>query len=87
MIGEHLGDEDEAEVIVGIETEGGPWVQALVAAGYRVYPVNPLQVARFRERLGVSGAKRRHNRRPTCWPTGCARSTSLWCATGGGLRP
>jgi hypothetical protein len=49
MIGVHLGDEDEAEVIVGIETERGPWVQALVAAGYRVYP--------FRERLGVSGAK------------------------------
>jgi len=57
MIGERLGDEDEAEVIVGIETERGPWVQTLVAAGYRVYPVNPLQVARFRERLGVSGAK------------------------------
>jgi transposase/transposase IS116/IS110/IS902 family protein len=57
MIGEHLGDEDEAEVVVGIETERGPWVQALVAAGYRVYPTNPLQVARFRERLGVSGAK------------------------------
>jgi len=57
MIGEQLGDEDEAEVIVGIETERGPWVQALVAAGYRVYAVNPLQVARFRERLGVSGAK------------------------------
>jgi hypothetical protein len=33
------------------------WVQALVAAGYQVYPVNPLQAARFRERLGVSGAK------------------------------
>src|SRR5262249_8692998 len=61
MIGEHLGeyvdDGDEGEVIVGIETERGPWVQALAAAGYRVYPVNPLQVARFRERLGVSGAK------------------------------
>lgn len=57
LIGEHLGDGDEAEVVVGIETERGPWVQALVAAGYRVYPVNPLQVARFRERLGVSGAK------------------------------
>src|SRR5688500_4596448 len=48
MIGEHLGDDDEVQVIVGIETERGPWVQALVAAGYRVYPVNPLQVARFR---------------------------------------
>jgi transposase len=57
MIGEHLGEQDEAEVIVGIETERGPWVQALVAAGYRVYPVNPLQVARFRERFGVSRAK------------------------------
>jgi transposase len=57
MVGQHLGDEDEAEVIVGIETERGPWVQALIAAGYQVYPVNPLQVARFRERLGVSGAK------------------------------
>ena len=57
MIGRQLGEEDEAEVVVGIETERGPWVQALVAAGYHVYPVNPLQVARFRERLGVSGAK------------------------------
>jgi transposase/transposase IS116/IS110/IS902 family protein len=57
MIGEQLGDEDEAEVIVGIETERGPWVQALIAAGYQIYPTNPLQVARFRERLGVSGAK------------------------------
>src|SRR5690349_9972666 len=57
MIGQHLGEEDEAEVVVGIETERGPWVQALIAAGYHVYPVNPLQVARFRERLGVSGAK------------------------------
>jgi transposase len=57
MIGEQLGDEDEAEVVVGIETERGPWVQALAAAGYQVYPVNPLQVARFRERVRVSGAK------------------------------
>ena len=32
-------------------------VAALVAAGYVVYAVNPLQRSRFRERLGVSGAK------------------------------
>jgi len=32
-------------------------VQALIAAGYRVYGVNPLQVARYRERHSVSGAK------------------------------
>ncbi len=49
MIGEQLGDQaDDAEVVVGIETERGPWVQALIAAGYQVYAVNPLQVARYR---------------------------------------
>jgi transposase len=58
MIGERLGEDGEdATVLVGIETERGPWVQALLAAGYQVYAVNPLQVARFRERHGVSGAK------------------------------
>jgi len=56
MIGEHLGDEP-AEVVVGIETDRGPWVQALIAAGYQVYAINPLQVARYRERHSVSGAK------------------------------
>ena len=34
-----------------------PWVAALVAAGYTVYPVNPLQASRYRDRHGVSGAK------------------------------
>jgi len=57
MVGEHLGEDDETVVVVGIETERGPWVQALIAAGYQVYAINPLQVSRFRERLGVSGAK------------------------------
>jgi transposase len=57
MIAERLGEDDEATVVVGIETDRGPWVQALLAAGYQVYPVNPLQAARFRERHGVSGAK------------------------------
>jgi hypothetical protein len=58
LIGAHLGeDADEAEVTVGIETDRGPWVTALVAAGYRVFPVNPLQASRYRERHGVSGAK------------------------------
>lgn len=58
MIGEHVGDDDEpVQVVVGIETERGPWVQALIAAGYLVYAINPLQVARYRERHGVSGAK------------------------------
>ena len=61
MIGKHLGEDAEAEttaqVTVGIETDRGPWVQALVGAGYAVIAVNPLQAARYRERLGVSGAK------------------------------
>jgi transposase len=50
-------DEQDAEVVIGIETDRGPWVAALVAAGYAVYPVNPLQASRYRERHGVSGAK------------------------------
>ncbi|HZM74855.1 MAG TPA: IS110 family transposase [Candidatus Limnocylindrales bacterium] len=65
MIGEHIGDEvgnssadgEDVVVRVGIETERGPWVQALIAAGYNVYAINPLQVARYREGDGVSGAK------------------------------
>ena len=58
LIGRHLGeDADGAEVAVGIETDRGPWVAALVAAGYVVYAVNPLQASRYRERHGVSGAK------------------------------
>jgi transposase len=44
-------------VKIGIETERGPWVQALVAAGYEVFPVNPMSVARYRERHSTSGAK------------------------------
>ena len=58
MIGEQLGEDAEtAEVRVGIETDRGLWVTALAAAGYTVFGVNPLQVARYRERHGVSGAK------------------------------
>jgi transposase len=58
LIGGYLGEEaDAAEVTVGIETDRGPWVTALIAAGYLVFPVNPLQASRYRERHGVSGAK------------------------------
>jgi hypothetical protein len=58
LIGRYLGEDDvDAEVVVGIETDRGPWVAALVAAGYAVFPVNPLQASRYRERHGVSGAK------------------------------
>jgi transposase len=44
-------------VKVGIETDRGAWVDALVAAGYEVFPINPLSVARYRERHSTSGAK------------------------------
>ena len=57
MIGAQLGDGEATEVAVGIETDRGPWVAALIAAGYTVYAVNPLQAARYRERSSVSGAK------------------------------
>jgi hypothetical protein len=58
MLGEQLSDDDEpGQVVVGIETDRGPWVQPLIAAGYQVYAINPLQVARYREWHAVSGAK------------------------------
>jgi transposase len=58
LIGQQLGEDgQDAEVVTGIETDRGPWVAALVAAGYTVYAVNPLQASRYRERHGVSGAK------------------------------
>ena len=57
MIGRRLGEDADAEVAVGIETDHGPWVAALVAAGYTVFAVSPLQASRYRERHGVSGAK------------------------------
>ena len=58
LTGQQLGQDDQdAEVVIGIETDRGPWVAALVAAGYVVYAVNPLQASRYRERHGVSGAK------------------------------
>lgn len=48
---------DPAQVLVCIETDRGPWVRALVAAGYQVFAVNPKQAARHRELLSLSGAK------------------------------
>ncbi|TKJ28102.1 transposase [Blastococcus sp. CCUG 61487] len=65
LLAEHLGDDDvdpesgfvAQNVMIGIETDRGTWVAALVAAGYRVFALNPVQVARYRERHGASGAK------------------------------
>ncbi|GAA3726905.1 IS110 family transposase [Plantactinospora mayteni] len=65
LIAEHMpagwADLDPGEaagrVWFGIETDRGTWVQALLAAGYRVYAINPMSVARYRERHSTSGAK------------------------------
>jgi len=55
LIAEHA--DEPGQVVVGIETDRGLWVAALSAAGYQVYGVNPLAVARYRDRHHVSGAK------------------------------
>ena len=57
LIGQFVPAGGDAEVQVGIETDRGPWVAALIAAGYVVFAVNPLQASRYRGRYGVSGAK------------------------------
>jgi transposase len=41
----------------GSRPTAAPWVAALIAAGYTVFAVNPLQASRYRGRHGVSGAK------------------------------
>lgn len=57
LIADHLGDDEPDTVVVGIETDRGPWVQALLAAGYQVFAINPMSAARYRERHVTSGAK------------------------------
>ena len=49
--------DDPAEVVIGIETDRGLFVAALVAAGYDVYAVNPMSSSRYRDRHSASGAK------------------------------
>jgi transposase len=55
LVAEHA-DEPE-QVVVGIETDRGLLVQALVAARYQIYAINPLAVTRYRDRHTVSRAK------------------------------
>jgi hypothetical protein len=49
--------EDPGEVVIGIETDRGLFVAALVAAGYGVFAVNPMSTSRYRDRHSASGAK------------------------------
>ncbi len=55
LLAEHAVE--PGEVVVGIETDRGLWVTALVEAGYEVYAINPLAASRYRDRHAVSGAK------------------------------
>jgi transposase len=49
--------EQPGEVAVGVETDRGLLVGALLAAGYQVYAVNPHAVSRYRGRHSSSQAK------------------------------
>jgi transposase len=55
LLAEHAAE--PSEIVIGIETDRGLWVSALVEAGYQVYAINPLAVSRYRDRHAVSGAK------------------------------
>jgi hypothetical protein len=48
LIGQFVPPDGGVQVQVGIETDRGPWVTALLAAGYVVFAINPLQASRYR---------------------------------------
>jgi transposase len=90
MVAEHA--EEPEHVMVGIETDRGLLVGALVAAGYRVFAINPLSVDRYRDRHSTSGAKSdpgdakiladivrtdRHNHRPIAGDSDLAEAIKL----------
>ena len=94
VIADHA--EEPEEVIVGIEIDRGLLVGALVAAGYRVFAINPLSVDRYRDRHATSGAKSdpgdakvladlvrtdRHNHRPVAGDSELAESIKLIART------
>ena len=59
-----------------IETDRGPWVSALLTAGYRVYAINPRTAARY---LDLPPRRRRHDRQPatpSCSPSSPAPSAA-----------
>jgi transposase len=54
------GDSAETPIPLAIETPRGLLVAVLRATGRPIYPINPLAVARYRERTSVSGKKSDH---------------------------
>ena len=90
LVGEHAGEDED--IVVGIETDRGLLVNALVTAGYQLYAINPMAAARYRERHAVSGAKSdagdakmladlvrtdRHNHRPIAGDSELAEAVKL----------
>jgi transposase len=59
LLAEH-GDSPGDRIPVAIETPRGLLVACLRAAGRPVYPINPMAVARYRDRHSVSGKKSDH---------------------------
>ena len=59
LLAEH-GDQPDAPIPVAIETGRGLLVACLRATGRAVYAINPLAVARYRERISVARAKSDH---------------------------
>ena len=59
LLTEH-GDNPEDPVPVAIETPRGLLVACLRATGRQVYPVNPMAVARYRDRHSIAGRKSDH---------------------------
>lgn len=58
LLAGHLAEgEGPDQVVVGIETDRGSWVSALIAAGYTVYAINPMSASRYRDRYASSRAK------------------------------
>lgn len=54
------GDSPQTPIPIAIETPRGLLVAALRAAGRKIYPINPMAVARYRERHSASGKKSDH---------------------------
>jgi transposase len=59
LLSEH-GDTPEDPIPVAIETPRGLLVACLRATGRPVYPINPMSVARYRDRHSVAGRKSDH---------------------------
>jgi hypothetical protein len=54
------GEDPDDPIPVAIETPRGLLVAVLRATGRQIYPINPMSVARYRERTSMSGKKSDH---------------------------